>query len=222
MNALIWRISQDIKIKEYTYVKNKQLIDYNTKKHDIFIRLNFILFNERKSESYKQRVFLLFSYFLFFLEKIGSKTIHIITKSNIKYYYSSKLQLKDAEKYYLNTNLKDSTKLFYLTLLKKYIKKLNRNSKIKFSKSTNSIKSKSKKGDINFNVKEIIQKFKTESNYEIFCSFYVLYFMGLSFYQYSKLNYKNYNKNKNTITFVSYKFRKKVIKKTKNIKVMRQ
>lgn len=223
MEDLKKRINKTNDCNNYLKIKNAIYKDYNTKSHHIFLRLDAILFNEKKNDHYKNIVFRVFSYFLVFLEKINSNSIFITYRNNKKYYYTSKLKLKDAETFYLNSRWSNSTKLFYLSILKKYIKILNKNKMIKFSKSIKYEISNQKKENIfNKNIRTTIQKLKDSDNSELICSFYVLFFLGLSFYQFSKLLFRNYSQNNNMISFVSYKFKKKIIVKKKISKIMVQ
>lgn len=109
------------------------------------------------------------------------------------------------------------------SILKKYIKIINKNKRIKFNKSIKSLRAIKKTTNIfNNNIRTTIQKLKDFDNSELICSFYVLYFLGLSFYQFSKLLFKNYNRKNNIISYVSYKFKKKILKKKKVSTVMVQ
>lgn len=223
MKSLLNRLNKNTNSDNYLRIKNRIYINYNTKRHHIFLRLGAILYNEKKRTYYKNIVFRVFSYFLAFLEKTKSNSISIINRNNKKYYYTSRLNLKDAETFFINSEWSRDTKFFYLSILKKYIKTINGNKKIKFSKAIKSeLSNNKKKYIINDNIRSTIRKLKDSDDCELICSFYVLYYLGLSFYQFSKLLLKNYNRNKNIISFVSYKFKKKIIKKKKITKVMIQ
>ena len=220
MEELIKRIKLNT---NNTNIKKRNYENYNTKHHHILLRLSAILNNEHTKNYYKKNVKRIFTYFLTFLEKIQSKTIKVIIRNNYKYYYSSKLNLKDAEIFYLNTTHKNSSKVYYLSIIKKYIKLLNKNKKLTFSNDVKAIYPKRKKNiKTKQNIRFIVKKFKESKSIEYFCSFYILYFLGLSIYQFSKLTYRNYNKKNNIITFTSYKFKRKLIKKKKIIKVMQK
>ena len=198
--------------------KQKDLVDYNTNRHHIFLRLNAILYNEKKSDRYCRIIYRLFHKILLYLELRKSKTITVIIKNNKKYYYSSRLYIEDIEDFFLNTKLSDSTKNYYMNLLKKYIKILNRNTKLHFT--NNVINPKKKKTDIPQIIKNIFQNLKDLGNDEYFCLFYFLFFFGLSIYQISKLCLKNVNEKNNSISFISYKNRHRIAKQKKIPKVI--
>lgn len=86
MESLIKRINRKSGNNiENLVVEPHDFIDYNTKKYDIFLRLEKILYYEKKKSYYKKIVFRLFKFLLLYLEKIKSKSIKIINKSGIKY-----------------------------------------------------------------------------------------------------------------------------------------
>ena len=123
------------------------------------------------------------------------------------------MNIKDAEKLFLNTDKKESTKYYYLNIIKKYIKILNKNKKIKF---TTPIKKKKKIAKNNVsNIRNLIYKIKQVNNIEMLCALYTLFLCGLNFYQLSKLSYNNYNQKTKSLVFYSYKFKKKILKKKK-------
>ena len=219
MESLIEKNNDNNNDDDNLNIEPPYLEDFNTKKHHIFLRLNAIINNEKKNDSYKNIVFRLFTHYLIYLEKINSKSIKIIYKNGKKYFYTKRLYLKDAENYFLNTHKKDSTKYYYLNIIKKYIKILNKNSNIKFTESVKLIypnqKNKIKTNTYKPNIINIIQKLKNINNVEFLCCFYILYFFGLSFYQLSKLTLKNYKSNLKKLVFISYKYKKKIIKKKK-------
>lgn len=218
MKALIKKINSKNSKKDSD---SPDLIEYNNKKHNIFLRLAAILINEKKKEYYKTIVFRLFRYLVVYLEKIKSSSIKIISRAGKKFYYINKLYLKDAENFFLNTNIKDSTKYYYLNIIKKYIMILNKNTHIKFSDSIQSIKVNSNNNHtLNSNIRTLIQKIKNEDNPELLCCFYSIFFLGLSFYQISKLTYKNYNSKSKTLVFISYKYKRQILKKKKISKQM--
>lgn len=196
-----------------TKSKEDKYVNYNTKYHDIFIRLNTILSGEKKSSTYSNVVYRLFNYLLLYLEKTKSPALKIISRNNKQYYYFSKLNIKDVEDFYLNTTLSESTKHYYMNILKKYIKLLNRNSKLRFSKNVASYKKK--KNVIPQIIKSIIQKLKDFGNNEYFVLFFFLFFFGLNIYQISKISIKNINKEQNSISFVSYKHKHRLFKHKK-------
>ena len=221
MEKLINEIERKNKNGEENIInKSKEYIYYNSKNHHLFLRLNAILYNEKKKTYYRKIVIRLFKYLFIYLEKIQSSTIKVITNHGNKYYYSNKLNFKDAENFFLNSDKKESTKYYYLNIIKKYIKILNKQNNIKF---TTSIKRKKKveKNDVS-NVKNVINKIKQVNNIEILCAFYTLYFTGISFYQLSKLIYNDYNQKTKSLVFYSYKYKKKILKKKKIPKQMSQ
>ena len=223
MEFLIKRINRKSEnSNENVVVKPHDFIDYNTKKHNILLRLEIILDNEKKKLYYKKTVLRLFKYLLIYLEKIKSKSIKIINKSGKKYYYTNRLYLKDAEQFFLNTDKSISTKYYYLNIIRKYIRILNKNIHINFTKSLRLIQTKKKRNPFKSNIRKVIQKLKEVNDVEFLCSFYIVYFLGLSFYQFSKLTLKNYSSNKKSLVFFSYKFKRKIIKKKKILKQMEQ
>jgi hypothetical protein len=221
MEKLIKRINRCPINNDKNFIfKYRKVIDYNIKKHHIFLRLESILSNENKKPYYKRIVFRLFSYLLVYLEKIKSNTIKIVFKNDHKYYYSKRLNLKDAENFFLNTDKYNSTKYYYLSIIKKYIRLLNKNSSLYFSKKLKLIRPKPKRNTLAFNIRQIIQKLKDINKIEFLCVFYVLYFLGLSLYQLTKLTIRNYNSN--SFVYISYKFRKQIIKKKHISKAMKK
>ena len=199
-------------IDENTINKSQDLVYFNKRNH-LFLRLKSILYNENKKNYYEKIVLRLFNDLFIYLEKTQSSTIKIITKYGKKYYYSNKLNIRDAEKLFLNIDKKESTKYYYLNIVKKYIKILNKK-KIKF---TTSIKRKNKKIEKNniSNIRNLIQRIKQVDNIEMLCALYILFLCGLNFYQLSKLTYNNYNQKTKSLVFYSYKFKKKILKKKK-------
>ena len=79
-----------------------------------------------------------------------------------------------------------------------------------------------KKNSFSDNTLNTIQKLKDLGDIEYMCAYYTLYFLGLSFYQLSKLKIKNIKKNCELLLFISYKYKKKKLIKKKIPKVMRQ
>lgn len=117
MEELIKRINQN---NHNIYdVKNRKYVNLNTKKYDLLKRLSFILYAENKKRNYNLRVIRIFTYYLTYLDIINSQTIKVFARNNKKYYYSSKLNLIDAEEFYLNSKYKNSTKIYYLSIIKK-------------------------------------------------------------------------------------------------------
>lgn len=193
--------------------KPQEFVYFNRKNHHLFLRLSAILYNEKKKPYYRKIVFRLFKYLFIYLEKIQSSTIKIITKYGNKYYYSNKLNIKDAETFFLSTDKKESTKYYYLYIIKKYITILNKKKKIKFNAS---IKKQKKIAKYNItNIRNLINKIKQVNDIEMLCAFYILFFCGLNFYQLSKLSYNSYNQKTKYLVFYSYKFKKKILKKKK-------
>ena len=113
-------------IDENTINKSQDLVYFNNKRNHLFLRLKSILYNENKKNYYEKIVLRLFNDLFIYLEKTQSSTIKIITKYGKKYYYSNKLNIRDAEKLFLNIDKKESTKYYYLNIVKKYIKILNK------------------------------------------------------------------------------------------------
>ena len=106
--------------------KSQESFYFNSKNHHLFLRLNAILYNWKKKPYYREIVLRLFKYLFICLEKIQSSTIKIITKYGNKYYYSNKLNIKDAETFFLSTDKKEFTKYYYLYIIRKYITILNK------------------------------------------------------------------------------------------------
>ena len=200
--------------------KSQEFIYYNRKNHHLFLRLKAILYKKKKKPYYRKIVLRLFKYLFIYLEKIQSSTIKIITKHGNKYYYSNKLNIKDAEIFFLSTDKKESTKYYYLNIIKKYITILNKKKKINFNTS---IKRQNKIAEYNIsNIRNLINKIKQVNNIEMLCAFYILFFCGLNFYQLSKLSYNSYSKKTECLAFYSYKFKKKILKKKKIPKQINQ
>ena len=220
MDKLIKRINKKNITKNEIIKEEKNNYNFNSKKYDLFFRLNCILYCEKKNKSYIHTVIRLFRFLFIYLEKINSKTIKVIKRNNKKYYYSSRLLITDVEDFYLNTNYSDSTKLYYMRIIKKYIKIINKNRKIRFKRPLHLLKKNNK--IFNDDTRIILQKIKDSNNNEFLCAYYVLYFLGLSTYQLSKLKNKNLSKNKNILRFIAYKYKKLIMKKKKIPKVMRQ
>ena len=196
-----------------SFKKKKKQFYYNTKRHDLYLRILSILAKQKVKKYYKNLVIRLFTYFFVYLEKIDSKSLNITIKNNIKYYYSARLYIKDAEDLFLNMNLANSTKLYYLNIIRKYLKILNKNNKIHFYNTSNLYQKN--KNNLAFQNRTIIQKLKDYGNVEYLCSYYCLYFLGISYYQLSKLTYNNIKQDGNIICFISYKSKRKILKKKK-------
>lgn len=200
--------------------KSQEFVYFNNKRHDLFLRIKSILYNEKKKPYYEKIVLRLFKYLFIYLEKTQSRNIKIITKNRKKYYYSNNLNIKDAEKLFLNTDKKESTKYNYLNIIKKYINILNKKKTIKF---TSPIKRQKKLEKYNIcDIRNLIYKIKQVNNIEMLCALYTLFFFGLNFYQLSKLSYNNYNQKDKSLVFYSYKFKKKILKRKKIPKSMDQ
>lgn len=199
---------------------NSTHMHYLSNAFPLFERLHNILYLENKKAYYIRIVMRLFSYICIYLEKINSNSISIVYKNGQKYYYSTNLNIDDVYTFYENTNLAESTKVFYVNILKKYIKILN-NEEDKFYGSPKFSYIK-KKNTLPDKTLEIIQNLKNLGNTEYICLYYALNFLGLTLYQVSQLKVKDIKQNCNLLSFVSYRYKKKIIVKKKINKVLKQ